>query len=55
MKLLTTALALFIWSFSFGQDTLKTPTGLQIVTLEKGETQMPKVGQEVKVNTSDFL
>lgn len=55
MKLLTTALALFIWSFSFGQDTLKTPTGLQIVTLEKGETQMPKVGQEVKVKYVGFL
>ena len=55
MKVLSTALALFIWSFSFGQDTLKTPTGLQIVTLEKGETQMPKVGQEVKVKYVGFL
>lgn len=55
MKVLSTALALFIWSFSFGQDTLKTPTGLQIVTLEKGETQMPKLGQEVKVKYVGFL
>jgi FKBP-type peptidyl-prolyl cis-trans isomerase len=55
MKLLSTALALFIWSFSFGQDTVKTPTGLQIITLEKGEAQMPKVGQEVKVKYVGFL
>lgn len=55
MRLIISIIAVSLWGYTFGQDTTKTPTGLQIVTLEKGEAQMPKVGQEVKVKYVGFL
>ena len=55
MKLKTTLFAILLSGFSYAQDTLVTPTGLQIITQEKGSAQIPKIGQEVKVKYEGYL
>lgn len=55
IKIKITLLAILFSSIGYAQDTLETPTGLKIITLEKGSEVMPKVGQEVKVKYEGYL
>ncbi len=55
MKTIITLVSILCGISTYGQDTVKTASGLQLITLEKGEEQMPKIGQEVKVKYVGFL
>ncbi len=55
MKAVTLLFGLIISLASIAQDTVKTASGLQIITLQKGDGEKPQVGQEVKVKYLGFL
>lgn len=55
MKTTITLFALFFSTIVWAQDTVKTESGLKIITLQKGDGPTAKIGQEVKVKYLGFL